>query len=127
MRATDAAWFPVAPEGRCADRLFRRLSLRLDTAVDDADAPVRLGGEIPIVRHHRYRASLLVRQHLEGEQRPYPEGDKLYSQVIALTSTVQQASRRMAGTRLIDRDQTSISYPLQLTYRIATHVENTDA
>ncbi|MBP1475940.1 hypothetical protein J7I44_16700 [Frateuria sp. MAH-13] len=64
--------------------------------------------------------------HLEGEQRPDPEGDKLYSQVIALTSTVQQTSRRMAGTRLIDSDQTSISYPLQLTYRIATHVENTD-
>ncbi|HET6807113.1 MAG TPA: peptide-N4-asparagine amidase [Frateuria sp.] len=52
--------------------------------------------------------------------------DKAYRQDLSLSSTVQQTSRRAIGTRLISWDRTSTSYPLQMAYRLAAHVQTGD-
>ncbi|UGB44630.1 hypothetical protein LQ772_11585 [Frateuria edaphi] len=52
--------------------------------------------------------------------------DKAYRQDLSLSSTVQQTSRRAIGTRVISWDRTSVSYPLQMIYRLAAHVETGD-
>ncbi|UGB36856.1 peptide-N4-asparagine amidase [Frateuria soli] len=59
--------------------------------------------------------------HVEGPlEITMPGGvDKLYEQGIDMSSTTERTVRRWIGSRLVSRDHVSLSYPLQLGYRLA--------
>lgn len=109
-------------QGEIRTRLHRDFTIRgyVNTSSGRIDSSVHQTGDF----------SNLQRFHLEGPDRPDQYDtpvDKLYVQDVWLTNSAVQTSRRSQGTRLISWDQTSTSYPLQLTWHIATTVMISDA
>ena len=87
------------------------------------------GGRIDSSVHQTDYYTTLQDFHLAGPQWPGDENpvDKEYFLDIWLTSDVVQTSRRSMGTQLISEDQLSTSYPLRLTWKMASRIQLGDA
>lgn len=82
-------------------------------------------GRIDSSVHQTDDFSTLQDFRLQGPQWPenYDPVDKVYFQDVWLTSSTVQISRRSRGGQLISWDKITTSYPLQLTWHVASTVQ----